>query len=104
MPDPTAQLEAIVRRRLLAAAVLLQAEHKKDLSKTFPPASTSGQYPAARTMNLRDAVTVAEIPGGYRVGYLTSATYVIWLAARGRLTVRDTAARIAPRLARIMGG
>ncbi len=96
------RLEADIRRRLLAAAVLLQAEHKRDLSRTFPPASSPGQYPAARTFNLRDSVTVAPIPDGYRVGYLANASYLVFLAARGRLTIIDTARRIAPRLRKIM--
>ena len=62
-------LNALLQRRILAAAVLLQAEHKRDLSKTYPPASRPGQYPAARTLNLRDSVTVVPIPGGWRIGY-----------------------------------
>lgn len=104
MPDPIATINAKLRQRLQAAAVLLQAEHKRDLSKTFPPASTPGQFPAARTLNLRDSVTVVEIPGGFRVGYLPSASYVVPLAARGRRTLTDTAARIAPRLRAVVGG
>lgn len=104
MADPLARLQQLADRRLLAAAVLLQAEHKRDLSKTFPPASKPGMYPAARTLNLRDSVTVVKIPGGYRVGYLANAGYVLFLANRNRKTVLDTTARIAPRLARIVRG
>lgn len=97
-------LNAMLQRRILAAAVLLQAEHKRDLSKTYPPASTPGQYPAARTLNLRDSVTVVEIPGGYRIGYLVNAAYIVPLVKRGRLGVLDTLARIRPRLLKILGG
>jgi len=103
--DPRAGILRALDRRLLAAAALLQAEHKRDLSKTYPPASRPGQYPAARTFNLRDSVTVVKIPDGYRVGYLVNVSkYLVWLAARGRKTVQDTAARIGPRIARIMRG
>ena len=103
--DPFPRLNAAIRRRLLAAAVLLQAEHKRDLSKTFPPASSPGQFPAARTLNLRDSVTVVEIPGGWRIGYLPSvAAYLPVLIRRGRRGIHDTARRIMPRLLKIIGG
>lgn len=90
-------------RRIQAAAALIVAEHKRDLSTTFPPASRPGQYPAARTLNLRDAVRAVPIPGGWRVGYSVNAAYILHLAKRGRLTVRDTVARLAPRLRRLLG-
>lgn len=98
------RLEADIRRRLLAAAVLLQAEHKRDLSKTFPPASSPGQFPAARTFNLRDSVAVVPIKDGYRVGYLANAAYIVWLVKRGRLGIIDTLQRIRPRVNRIIRG
>lgn len=104
MADPIANLNTQLQRRLLAAAVLLQAEHKRDLSTTYPPASKPGEYPHARTLNLRDSVTVVPIEGGWRVGYLPSASYIAPLAARGRLTILDTARRIAARLRKILGG
>lgn len=104
MADPFPRIAGMARQRLIAAASLLVGEHKRDLSKTFPPASVPGQYPAARTLNLRDSVGVQEVPDGFRVGYLPGAFYVLFLAKRGRLTVEDTAKRIAPRLARIITG
>lgn len=104
MADPTPRIEAQIRRRLIAAAALLVAEHKRDLSKTFPPASSPGQYPAARTFNLRDSVTAVEIPNGVRVGYLANASYILPLVRRGRLGILDTATRIMPRLLRIILG
>lgn len=104
MADPLANARRQLNRRLLAAAVLLQAEHKRDLSKTYPPASKPGQYPAARTLNLRDAVTVIPIKNGFRVGYLVNAAYIVHLVARGRLGLLDTAQRIMPRLRKIIGG
>ena len=104
MADPIATIEQRLNRRLLAAAVLLQAEHKGDLSKTYPPASAPGQFPAARTFNLRDSPTVVPIPGGYRVGYLVNASYIVWLVKRGRLGLIDTLNRIRPRLLKIIRG
>ena len=97
-------IEGRLNRRLLAAAVLLQAEHKRDLSKTYPPASVPGQFPAARTLNLRDSVTVVPIEGGYRIGYLVNAEYIVWLVKRGRLGIVDTLNRIRPRINRIIRG
>lgn len=102
MADPMPAVEARLRQRLLAAAVLLQAEHKRDLSRTFPPASQPGQFPAARTLNLRDSVTVVPIPGGHRVGYLANAGYVVFLAGRGRRTLIDTVNRIRPKLQKVL--
>lgn len=104
MADPLPVVESLIRRRLLAAAVLLQAEHKRDLSKTFPPASVPGQFPAARTLNLRDSVAVVPIKDGFRVGYLQNAFYVVPLVRRGRLGVADTAERIRNRLLKIIRG
>lgn len=107
MADVTAiaaDLRKRVDDRLRAAAALLQAEHKRDLSTTFPPASKPGQYPAARTLNLRDAVAVEKIPGGYRVGYLPSASYILPLVKKGRKYLADTAARIGDRLRKIVRG
>jgi hypothetical protein len=104
MPDPTPSILQALDRRLLAAATLLQSEHKRDLSTTYPPASKPGQYPHARTLNLRDSVTVVKIRDGYRVGYAANAVYIVHLAGRGRRTIIDTAQRIGARLARIMRG
>ena len=102
MADP-ARLRRDLERRLLAAAVLLQAEHKRDLSKTFPPASAVGQFPAARTFNGRDSVTVVKIPNGFRVGYAVNAAYLLFLFANGRLGLIDTARRVMPRLRKVIG-
>lgn len=98
------QMLAALNRRLKAAAALLQAEHKRDLSKTYPPASKPGQFPAARTFNLRDSVVVVPIPNGYRVGYLVNAEYIVWLVKRGRKALLDTVTRVGPRLNKVMRG
>lgn len=103
------KVKATLDQRVLAAAVLLQGEHKRDLSKMNPSPhltpSKPGQYPRARTLNLRNAVTVKKLgPERYRVGYLKSAWYIVALAKIKRLTVVDTAERIKPRMIRIIRG
>jgi hypothetical protein len=55
-------------------------------------------------LNLRDSVTVVAIPGGWRIGYLVNAAYIVPLVKRGRLGLLDTLARIRPRLLKIVGG
>jgi len=106
--DPTAYAKGLARRidaRVKAAAALLQGEHKRDLSKSYPRASVPGEFPRFRTLNLRDSVGVSQVRQGvYRVGYLSSAWYILALSARKRLTVVDTATRIKARLMRIIRG
>lgn len=106
--DPATYAKDLARRidaRVKAAAALLQAEHKRDLSKSFPRASQPGEYPRFRTLNLRDSVGVTQVRQGiYRVGYFSGAWYILVLAARKRLTVVDTAARLKDRLMRIIRG
>lgn len=110
-----AEIDAEVAKRLMAAALALQAEEKRSLSTANPPphanSSKPGEYPKARTYNLRDAVaidppTLAGIrAGGFRVrvGYLASAWYIVPLSQRKRLNVIDTANRIAGRIRTILG-
>jgi len=118
-PNFAAMLDRIKReqaKRLLAAAVLLQAEHKRDLSRSNPfphdNPSIPGEYPKGRTWNLRDSVAVEPttvegvMRNGWRVrvGYLKGAWYIEALRKIGRLTVVDTANRIRDRLQRIIRG
>ncbi len=112
--DNTAKvLAAMVKAnddRLKAAALLLQAEHKKDLSTANPAPhrtpSRPGEYPKARTYNLRDAVAIERVKYGveYRVGYYRNAEYIVPLTRKLRKNVFDTAARISARLQRILNG
>lgn len=109
------ELDLEIAKRLLAAALLLQAEHKRDLSKANPAphrhSSKPGEYPRARTYNLRDAVEVEpRSPAGIadnglkvRVGYLKSAEYILELTKKNRKNVEDTAQRIKGRLRAIIG-
>ncbi len=106
--DPfLAELQAAAAEELLKLAVVLQAEHKADLSRRHngPPRydhpAAPGEFPAARTFNLRDSVAIspstkAEIGRELRVrvGYLEGAKYGAFLAARGYLTVDHTAIRL----------
>jgi hypothetical protein len=98
-----------VDKRVLAAATLLQAEHKRDLSRMNPPphlnSSKPGEFPKARTLNLRNAVTLKKISvAHYRVGYLTNASYIVFLSRRLRKTIKDTAERIKAKLEAIIRG
>lgn len=104
MFDPDA---IIARTRTEAAqlqlrnALVLQAEHKRRLSKFNPPphknSSKPGEYPRARTYNLRDAVVIEpaslaiiEETGSVRVGVLIGAKYVESLVKKGRLGLANT--------------
>ncbi len=107
-----AYAKALAKRvddRVRAAAVLLVAEHKRDLSIGNPPPhqtpSKPGEFPRFRTLNLRDAVTLARVSQAvYRVGYMTGAWYILALQKRKRKTVKDTAMRIKAKLERIIRG
>lgn len=86
--NPNARLE--VRQAsangLLRATLFFQATHTKNLAKTFPPASSEGEYPHARTFNLRQSVqyeptdiaTIAR-EQRIRIGYLKNAWYGVIL-------------------------
>ena len=96
-------------KRVRAAAALLLAEHKRDLSKMNPPphlnSSKPGEYPRARTLNLRNSVDMQKMgPAHYRVGYRSNAEYIVFLARRARLTIVDAATRLRDRLTRIIRG
>lgn len=96
---------------ILARAVV--NEHKKRISRQYPPASRPGQYPARRTGNLRRS-TVAWPRGGsavdavretkqVAVGYLDRAFYGVILEARmGRRSLADTVADVIAM--RVKGG
>lgn len=110
MPDDwKGKLDNELSRRILAAAVLLQGEHKRDLSKMNPPPhrtpSLPGQFPKARTLNLRNSVAVVQVNAyTVRVGYWKNAEYILALVKQRRLSVIDTAKRIRTRLMRIVRG
>lgn len=78
---------------LLRAALFYQSTLTQALSRSYPPASKRGQYPAARTFNLRSSVlyqptTVAAIAREKRVriGFARRAFYGITLELRkGRI-------------------
>lgn len=119
MADPFEEMKKRVRlavaKRLLAAAVLTQAEAKRDLSVPNPAPHLNpaprGEFPRARTFNLRDAQAISpadlgEIARGLfvRVGVLRNAAYGPILASRGWKGIRDTYARVRDRVRRIIGG
>lgn len=105
----------LVRERaakaLLAAAATLVAEHKRDLSTSYPPASRAGEFPHGRTWNLRSAVdsepkSVAEVAQSLRVrvGYRRNAEYILYLVKAKRSWLLDTARRIQDRLRAMLAG
>ncbi len=87
---------------LMRNALVLQAAHKRNLSKANPPPrflspAKRGQFPKARTFNLRDAVAieprslaVIEQTGIVRVGVLVNAAYGEYLKANGWKGIIDT--------------
>ena len=110
-----AQLRAAAAKRLLAAALVLQAESKADYGRSNPAPHANpaprGEFPRGRTWNLRDGVaiepadlaTVAKTLR-VRVGWLSAARYGYFLQARGWKGIRDTLARTLPRLRQVLGG
>lgn len=88
-------------RTLLRNALTLQAEHKRRLSIANPRphknSSHAGQYPKARTFNLRDAVVIEPASLdvitqslSVRVGISISAFYGFILSERGWKGLHDT--------------
>lgn len=116
--DPAAILERIkaeAARRLLAAALALQAAHRGDLSAGNPSPhdnpAPKGQFPRLRTGGLRAGVaiepaTVAGVVarGGVAVGYRPSAAHGIFLGGKGWKWLIDTYRREQPRLRVILAG
>ena len=102
--------------RLFAAAVLLQAEAKRDYSRPNPAPhdnpAPKGAFPAGRTWNLRDGIAIdaaspADVAAAgmrVRVGYLTGASYGGALARKGWLGVKDSYSRVRDRVAKLLGG
>ena len=121
--DPEASFDDLKKRandevakRLFAAALLLQAEAKRDYSRANPAPHASpapkGTFPKARTFNLRDSVAIdaaspADVTAAglrVRVGYLTGAAYGGSLVRKGWLGVKDTYDRVRDRVAKLLGG
>ncbi len=81
---------------LFARAVV--NEHKKRISRQYPPASRPGQYPARRTGNLRRSTVVRPISRAtvqrtkaVSVGFLDRAFYGVILEVKmGRLGLAKT--------------
>lgn len=88
-------------KKLLTNAVKLQVRHKRNLSRANPRphknSSSPGEYPKARTFNLRDAVaieptslTLIEQTGRVRVGVLVNAVYGEYLFRAGWKGIIDS--------------
>ena len=83
--------------QLLLFARAVVNEHKRRLSRQYPPASVRGEYPARRTGNLwRSTVArplsaqLIQRTGRVAVGYLDRAFYGVILKAKGRLSLDET--------------
>lgn len=98
-------------KRLLAAAVLLQSELKRELSDPYPPASVPGQFPRLRTGWLRSHVliapaSVAEIARTLevRLGYARNARYGVYLELKlKRLGLLAASRKYKARLRQVLG-
>lgn len=97
-------------KRLLMAAVVLQAQAKSDYSKSNP--APRGQFPRGQTWNLRDSVAIqpTTIAGiiregqTVRVGYLPAAFYGAALANRGWKGITDSYASVLGEVEKIIQG
>jgi hypothetical protein len=87
-------------REMLKLARAVVNEHKKRISRQYPPASRKGEYPARRSGNLRRSTVVRPLPlsvatvrvrGTIKVGFLDRAWYGVHLEANmGRLGMAKT--------------
>lgn len=116
--DPDEVVDRIRReagRRLLAAALTLQTDHRLDLSVGNPSPhknpAPKGQFPRLRTGNLRSgiAITPASIPevlarGGVAVGYRQNAAYGVFLGAKGWKWIIQTYEAERAAIDRILAG
>ena len=108
------QIEEAVGKRLLAAAVFFQTQHKLALNKSNPRpylnSSRPGEYPRARTGFGRNnvaydpadlATVIAEQK--VRIGFLEPAWYMEYLAQyKGRLGLQATMERLKGQLAQML--
>lgn len=123
MNDFDAAIDQLVKRaqeglarRLLTAAVVLQAQAKGDYSKSNPAPHLNpaprGQFPRGRTWNLRDSIAIqpTTIAGiiregqTVRVGYLPAAFYGAALANRGWKGITDSYASVLGEVEKIIQG
>ena len=95
-------MELRVGQLLIAAAIAVQSDLKRELSKSYPPASKPGEFPRGRTWNLRESVMydpTDPMKVGrqqfVRIGYSTRAPYgAILELFRRRLGLREVAKRL----------
>lgn len=110
--DFIADLQMKLAQRIFMAATALQTELKGKLSTPYPPASTPGEYPHARTFEGRNDVAVYPSDLSIiaktlstEVGYRVNAYYMSILEQRRqRLGLYHTYQQMKPELARILGG
>lgn len=109
------RLRTQAAERLAACAVMLQTEEMSNLSVANPHphlnSSKPGEYPRARTFNLRNSIAfqpshLNDIKRTLRiaVGYAAGAFYGPILVAKGWLGLLDTLDTIRPRVAQMLAG
>lgn len=116
-PADLADFEQRIRRsaaeRLVACALALQGEEMRRLSRPNPYPYTDparkGEYPKARTFNLRNGIWVDPLKLDkvaeqlrIRVGYTARAYYGAILQAKGWKGLLDTLDTIRPQLERLL--
>lgn len=109
------ELRTQAAKRLLAAALVLQAEHRKDLSRGNPaphdgPAA-KGEFPKARTGHLIANVGVEPLSAAQvkrtlkaRVGWKPAGFYGLALWNRGWKGIKDTLSRARSAIAAALAG
>lgn len=115
-PDPAIEaLRDLVARRLLAAGLTLQAEHRRDLSVGNPSPhnhpAPRGAFPRLRTGGGRanvafEPTTVAGVRKVLRVriGYRPAALHLLILANRGWKGIVDTLDRARGKVLAVLQG
>ena len=110
------QIAEEVAKRLLAAAVFFQTQHRLALNKSnakpYLNSSRPGEYPRARTGFGRNSVVYepTDLAGimaeqKVRIGFLEPAWYMEYLAQyRGRLGLQATMERLKGQIAKMLGG
>lgn len=90
----------VMNNRLAMAGLLLRNEHRKNINRPYPPASTPGEFPARRTGNLRDGTLLEVEPNKATVSY--NVFYWVFLHRSGRLMLGETFRAMKNRLVKML--
>ena len=96
-------VERKARRNVVVASRHLQVAAKKQFGKkAYPPASTPGEYPALRTGDLTESVTVEFENGGLASSVGPTMYYEKYLRGSGRKMMGDVYEEEMPVVARLL--